>query len=72
MRKVSSAFQKAGTSAAHPYGAMNCIPAFATHFRIAKSYTRWCGIFKVISEEGGWADISNNFRASLFKKGLSN
>jgi hypothetical protein len=38
MGKVSSVFQKADTSAAYPYGAMNCIPALATNFRIAKSY----------------------------------
>jgi hypothetical protein len=53
MGKVSSAFEKDDTSAVYPYGAMNCIPALATYFRIAKSYTRWCRIFQVISEEGG-------------------
>jgi hypothetical protein len=38
--KLSSAFEKAGTSAAYPYGAMNLIPTLEIRFRIANSCTR--------------------------------
>ncbi len=75
MGKLTSAFEKAGTSAAYPYGAMNFILALAIYFRIAKtvnSCTRWRGIFKELSQDGGRDDYSKHLRASLFKKGLSN
>jgi hypothetical protein len=40
MGKLSSAFEKANTSAANPYGAMNFTSMLATNFRIANSYSR--------------------------------
>jgi hypothetical protein len=39
--KLISAFEKASTSAAYPYGTMNFIPALGIHFRIVKNRTRW-------------------------------
>ena len=39
MGKLSSAFKKADTSAAYPYGATNFIPALAIRSRIANSCT---------------------------------
>jgi hypothetical protein len=38
--KLISAFEKANTSAAYPYGTMNFIPALGIHFRIVKSRTQ--------------------------------
>ncbi len=39
MGKLSSAFEKANTSAAYPYGLINFVPALGIHFRIANSRT---------------------------------
>jgi hypothetical protein len=47
------------------YGAMNFIPALAVHSRIADSYTRWRGIFKGLSQEGGRADFFKKISAPL-------
>jgi hypothetical protein len=33
---------------------------------------KWRGIFKGLSQDGGWADFSKNLPASLFNKSLSN
>jgi hypothetical protein len=42
-------------------------------FKIANSRSRWCRIFKGLSQDGwGWADFSKNLSVSLFNKGLSN
>jgi hypothetical protein len=61
MGKLSSAFEKADTSAANSYGAMNFIPALALRFRISNSCTRWRGIFKGLSQDGGRPDFSKSF-----------
>ncbi len=42
----------------YPYGEMNFIAALAKRILIANSCTRWLGIFKGLSEDGGWADFS--------------
>jgi hypothetical protein len=67
MGKLSSAFEKAETSAAYLYGAMNLTPALAIRFQIAKSFMRWRGIFKGFSQDGGQTDFSQNLHASLFQ-----
>ncbi len=72
MGKLSSAFKKADTSDAYPYGATNFISALAIRFPIANSYTTWSEIFKGLSQDGERADFSKSLRASLFNKGLSN
>jgi hypothetical protein len=50
---------------------MNFIPALAIRFRIANSCTRWQGIYKRLSQDGGRADFSKNLLAFLFNKDLS-
>jgi hypothetical protein len=59
MEKLSSAFEKANTSAAY----INLIPALGIHFRIANSRTKWRCNFKGISQDWGRTDFSENFRA---------
>jgi hypothetical protein len=44
----------ADRGAAYPYGAMNFIPAFVIHFRIANIRTRWRCNF---SQDGGRTDF---------------
>jgi hypothetical protein len=61
MGKLSSAFEKADTSAAYSYGAMNFIPALAVRFQISNSGTRWRGIFKGLPQDGGRPDFSKSF-----------
>ncbi len=53
-------------------GMMHFILALAIRSRIVNSCTRWRGIFKELSQEGGQADFSKNLRASHLNKGLSN
>ncbi len=50
---------------------MNFIPALAIRFRIANSCTRWRGIIKGLSQDGGRADCFKNLLASLISKDLS-
>ncbi len=50
----------------------NLIPALQIRFWIANSCTTWRGIFKGLSQDGGWEYFSNNLRVCLFNKGLSN
>jgi hypothetical protein len=69
MGKLSSAFEKTDTSAAHPYRAMNFIPTLGIHFRIANSRTRWRCNFS--HRMGGRTDFSENLRASLSNDNLS-
>jgi hypothetical protein len=71
MEKLCSDFEKANTCVAYPFGAMNFISLLGIRFRIANSCTRWCGIFKGLSQDGGQADFSKNLHASLLNKGLS-
>jgi hypothetical protein len=72
MGKLSSACENANASAAYLYGAMNFIPGMAIHLRISNSFTRWRGILKGLSQDGGQADYSKNLSASFFNKGLTN
>jgi hypothetical protein len=60
-------FEKAEISAAYLHGAMNLTPEMAIRFQIAKSFMRWCGIFKGLSQDGGRPDFSRNLHASLFQ-----
>jgi hypothetical protein len=53
MGKLSSAFEKANTSVADLYGAMNLTPTLAIRFQIAKSCMMWRGISKGLSQDGG-------------------
>ncbi len=48
-------------------------PGYTSRIRntVANSFTRGRGIFKGLSQDGGWADFSKNLRASLLYKGLS-
>jgi hypothetical protein len=71
MRKLSSAFEKAYTIAAYPYGTMNFIPVSEIHFRIANSRSRWRCNIKGLSQDGGRTDFSENLRSSLFNDDLS-
>jgi hypothetical protein len=64
--ELDSTFEKAETSAAYPYCAMNFIPALGIRFRMANSRTRRRCNFKGLSQDGGWADFSHNLLASLF------
>jgi hypothetical protein len=66
MGKFSSTFEKADTSAAYPYCAMNFIPALGIRFRMANSRTRLRCNFKGLSQDGGWANFSHNLLAYLF------
>jgi len=82
MGNLSSAFEKADTSAAYLYGEINLIPALGIRFRIANCCTWWRGIFTRISQDGGLdllpiaaqdggrGDFSENLRTSLFNKCL--
>jgi hypothetical protein len=56
------------TPVSYPYGAMNFIATLAFRILIAKSRTRWHGIFNGLSEDGEQADLSKNLRVSLFDK----
>jgi hypothetical protein len=61
MGKLISAFEKADTSAACSYGAMNFIPGLAIRFQISNSCMSWRGIFQGLSQDGGRPDFSKSF-----------
>jgi hypothetical protein len=72
MGKLSSAFEKADTSAICPYSMMNLIPLLGLHFQISNSRTRWHCNFKGLLQDGGRTDFSENLCTSLFHDDLSN
>ncbi len=51
-----------------PYGVIDLIPELAVRFLIAYNCTRWCGTFKVLSQDEGGADFSKNLRTSSLTK----
>jgi hypothetical protein len=51
-----------------PYGVIDLIPELAVRFLIAYNYTRWCGTFKVLSQDEGEADFSKNLCTSSLTK----
>jgi hypothetical protein len=72
MGNLSSAFEKADTSAICPYSMMNLIPLLGFHFQIANSRTRWHCNFKGLSQDRGLTDFSEQLCTSLFQGDLSN
>jgi hypothetical protein len=68
MGKLSSAFEKADSSAAYPFCGMNFIPKLGIRFRIAKVHTRWVCNFKGLSQDGdGWIFQKISAPLSLIK-----
>ncbi len=47
---------------------IDLIPELAVRFLIAYNCTRWCGTFKVLSQDEGVADFSKNLRTSSLTK----
>jgi hypothetical protein len=56
----------------YPYGAMNFMPALGNEDPNSNSCTRWRGIFKGLSQDGGRTDFSENLHPSSFNKELLN
>ncbi len=62
---------KSQHSDTYPYGAMNFIPELAIHFWIANSLWGGAVAVKGSHKMDGYGDFSENLRASLFNKDLS-
>jgi hypothetical protein len=63
--ELRAAFEIADTSAPYPYRAKKLHSLVGNSFLNCQQLLKWRGIFKGLSQDGGWADFSKNLRASL-------